>query len=346
MRVLVTGGMGFIGSNFIRLLLAERPGWQIVNLDLLTYAGNPDNLADIAETLDPAFYRFVRADITDVGLLEILFHESRFDAVVNFAAESHVDRSIRSAAQFVITNVLGTQHLLDAARYAKVSRFVQVSTDEVYGELGPDDPPFTESHPLEPSSPYSASKAGGDHLVAVAHRTHGMDTVITRCSNNYGPYQFPEKLIPLMIDRALSGGELPVYGRGENVRDWIHVTDHCRGVLAALERGRPGGVYNFGGHSERRNLDVVRTIVAETGAAEEQIRFVTDRPGHDFRYAIDFSRAREELDWAPSRTFEEGLRQTVAWYRDHERWMARVRDGSYRVEPEPSQPAVGLPPAG
>jgi len=346
MRVLVTGGMGFIGSNFIRLLLAERPGWQIVNLDLLTYAGNPDNLADIAETLDPAFYRFVRADITDVGLLEILFHESRFDAVVNFAAESHVDRSIRSAAQFVITNVLGTQHLLDAARYATVPRFVQVSTDEVYGELGPDDPPFTESHPLEPSSPYSASKAGGDHLVAVAHRTHGMDTVITRCSNNYGPYQFPEKLIPLMIDRALSGGELPVYGRGENVRDWIHVTDHCRGVLAALERGRPGGVYNFGGHSERRNLDVVRTIVAETGAAEEQIRFVTDRPGHDFRYAIDFSRAREELDWAPSRTFEEGLRQTVAWYRDHERWMARVRDGSYRVEPEPSQPAVGLPPAG
>jgi len=344
MRVLVTGGMGFIGSNFIRLLLAERPGWQIVNLDLLTYAGNPDNLADVAEALDPAFYRFVRADITDVGLLEILFHESRFDAVVNFAAESHVDRSIRSAAQFVITNVLGTQHLLDAARYARVSRFVQVSTDEVYGELGPGDPPFTESHPPEPSSPYSASKAGGDHLVAAAHRTHGMDTVITRCSNNYGPYQFPEKLIPLMIDRALSGGELPVYGQGENVRDWIHVTDHCRGVLVALERGRPGGMYNFGGESERRNLDVVRAIVAETGASEEQIRFVTDRPGHDFRYAIDFSRAREELDWAPSRTFEEGLRQTVAWYRDHERWLARVRDGSYRVEPDPAQPAVDLPP--
>jgi len=346
MRVLVTGGMGFIGSNFIRLLLAERPDWQIVNLDLLTYAGNPDNLADVAETLDPAFYRFVRADITDVGLLEILFNESRFDAVVNFAAESHVDRSIRSAAQFVITNVLGTQHLLDAARSAKVPRFVQVSTDEVYGELGPDDPPFTESHPLEPSSPYSASKAGGDHLVAAAHRTHGMDTVITRCSNNYGPYQFPEKLIPLMIDRALSGGELPVYGRGENVRDWIHVTDHCRGVLAALERGRAGGVYNFGGESERKNLDVVRTIIEETGASEEQVRFVTDRPGHDFRYAIDFSRARDELGWAPSRTFEEGLRQTVAWYRDYAGWLARVRDGSYRAEPDPAQPAVGLASAG
>jgi dTDP-glucose 4,6-dehydratase len=330
-RLLVTGGMGFIGSNFVRLLLAERPDWKVWNLDLLTYAANPDNLADVAPGAERAGrYRFARGDIADAGTMQRLFAEGGFRAVVHFAAESHVDRSIQSAAPFVRTNVVGTQVLLDAARAAGVERFVHVSTDEVYGDLEPDDPPFTEETPIRPSSPYSASKAGSDHLALAYYRTHGMDVVVTRCSNNYGPYQFPEKLIPLMIVNALEGRPLPVYGKGENVRDWIHVEDHCRGVLAALERGRAGEVYNFGGASERRNLEVVRRIAQAVGAPEELIRFVTDRPGHDRRYAIDFSRAERELGWNPSRSFEEGLEETVRWYRENRPWWERVRDGAYQ----------------
>ena len=232
------------------------------------------------------------------------------------------------------TNVVGTQILLDAARGASLPRFVQVSTDEVYGDLGPNDPPFSELTPLSPSSPYSASKAGADHLVLAYHRTHRTDAVITRCSNNYGPFQFPEKLIPLMIVNALAGNRLPVYGRGDNVRDWIHVEDHCRGVLAALERGRAGEVYNFGGGNERRNLEVVREIVQVLGANESLVEFVTDRPGHDRRYAIDFSKARSELDWSPGRSFEVGLKQTVQWYLENREWWQRVQAGSYRHSAE------------
>lgn len=331
MRVLVTGGMGFIGSNFIRLLLRERPGWEVCNLDLLTYAGNPENLADVAEAAERAGrYRFLHGDIADPERVGEAFADGGFDAVINFAAESHVDRSIQSAAPFVRTNVVGTQVLLDAARAHRVGRFVHVSTDEVYGDLGPDDPPFCETTPIRPSSPYSASKAAADHLALAYHRTHGMDVVVTRCSNNYGPYQFPEKLIPLMIANALAGRELPVYGRGENVRDWIHVDDHCRGVLAALERGGAGEVYNFGGASERRNIDVVRRIVESLGVPAERIRFVTDRPGHDRRYAIDFAKAERELGWAPSRSFEAGLAETIAWYLENRAWWQRVQDGAYR----------------
>lgn len=328
-RLLVTGGMGFIGSNFIRLLLRERPEWSVVNLDALTYAANVESLVDVAPGAEEeGRYHFVHADIAEPeAVAEVL--ATGFDAVVNFAAESHVDRSIRSAGPFVRTNVVGTQVLLDAARAAGVRRFVQVSTDEVYGDLELEDPPFHEATPLAPSSPYSASKAAADHLVLAYHRTHGTDVVVTRCSNNYGPYQFPEKLIPLMIVNAVEGKPLPVYGRGENVRDWIEVEDHCRGVLAALEKGSAGGVYNFGGASERRNLDVVREIVRIVGASESQIQFVTDRPGHDRRYAIDFAKAEAALGWRPTVTFEEGLGRTVAWYLENREWWTRVREGAY-----------------
>jgi dTDP-glucose 4,6-dehydratase len=291
-RVLITGGMGFIGSSFVRLVLAERPEWEVWNLDLLTYAGNPENLEG--------------------------------------AVESHVDRSIQSAAPFVRTNLVGTQVLLDAARAHRIARFVHISTDEVYSDLELDDPPFWEQTPLHPSSPYSASKAASDHLVLAYHRTHGMDVVVTRRSNNYGRYQFPEKLTPLMIANALMR-ELPVYGRGENVRDWIHVEDHCRGVLAALERGAAGDVYNLGGASEHRNIDVVRQIVRVLDVPEELIRFVTDRPGHDRRYAIDFPKAEPDLGWGPARSFEEGLAATVDWYLANRRWWQRVQDGAYRT---------------
>jgi dTDP-glucose 4,6-dehydratase len=334
MRLLITGGMGFIGSNFIRLLLAERPEWEVWNLDALTYAGNPDNLADVAPAAEAAGrYRFIRGDIADEAVVAQLLGEG-IDAMVNLAAESHVDRSIQSSAPFVRTNVVGTQVLLDGALRAGVPRFVQVSTDEVYGDLAPTDPAFTEATPLAPSSPYSASKAAADHLVLAYHRTHGLESVITRCSNNYGPYQFPEKLIPLMIVNALAGERLPVYGSGANVRDWIHVEDHCRGVLAALERGAAGRVYNFGGASERRNLDVVRQIVRLVGASDELIEYVTDRPGHDRRYAIDFTRAERELGWQPTRSFEAGLEDTVRWYLDHRDWWQRVQEGSYLASAE------------
>jgi dTDP-glucose 4,6-dehydratase len=325
-RILVTGGCGFIGANFVRLQLESYPDVEITNLDALTYAGNPDNLEGLE---DEPRYRFVQGDVADRALVMELLAEG-FDALVHFAAESHVDRSIDDATPFLRTNVVGTQCLLDAARAAGTPRYVQVSTDEVYGTLAPHDPPFTETTPLAPNSPYAASKAGADLLVRAAHHTHGMCTIITRCSNNYGPYQFPEKLIPLFVTNALADIPVPVYGDGRQVRDWIHVSDHCRGVDAALRRGRPGQVYNFGGRSERYNIDVTRKVLELTGKTEALIRHVTDRLGHDRRYAVDCARAEAELGWRPTVTFEDGLAGTVQWYRTNARWVDRVRSGAYR----------------
>ncbi len=324
--LLVTGGCGFIGSNFIRLVLAEEPQTTIVNLDKLTYAGNPENLADVAAS---SRYRFVPGDICDRSLVDELLSGGTIDAVVNFAAESHVDRSILDSTPFIQTNVVGTQTLLDAARKAGVGRYLQVSTDEVYGSLG-ETGLFTETTPLDPSSPYSASKAAADLLVQAAHRTFGFPAIITRCSNNYGPFQFPEKLIPLFISRALRDEPLPVYGTGQNIRDWIYVEDHCRGILAALRRGRPGEVYNFGGHCELRNIDLTRRLLAALGKPETLIRLVADRPGHDHRYAIDCTKAERELGWRPRVDFDSGLKTTIAWYRDHAAWVERIISGEYR----------------
>ena len=318
MRLLVTGGAGFIGSNLIRYLLEEQSDVEVINLDLLTYAGNLDNLKDVEE--DPR-YRFVHGDICDDALVRELVAE--VDAVLNLAAESHVDRSIAHDAPFVRTNVVGTHTLLSAVLAASDSpRFVQVSTDEVYGELPWRDPTqgdaggprFTESTPLAPRSPYSATKAAGDMLALAYHRTHGLDVVITRCSNNYGPFQFPEKLIPLMVPNAVAGEPLPVYGDGLNVRDWIHVVDHCRGLDLALSKGRAGEVYNFGGDAERTNLQVVGAIIAHTGADPGLVTFVEDRLGHDRRYAVDSSKAKDELGWEVTVGFEEGLAETISWY--------------------------------
>jgi len=326
-RYLVTGGAGFIGANFVRHLLAERLDADVINLDALTYAGHLESLEDVLS--DPR-HHFVHGDICDGALVQDLM--DGVDVVFNLAAESHVDRSIIEDAPFVRTNVLGTATLLAAALAAGVGRFVQVSTDEVYGELPWRDPSvgdarasrFTEDTPLAPRSPYSASKAAGDHLALAYHTTHGMDVVVTRCSNNYGPYQYPEKLIPLMITRALADESLPVYGDGLHVRDWIHVSDHCRGLLAAADAGRAGRVYNFGGSTERTNLSVVRAILEILGKPEELIEHVTDRPGHDRRYAIDASRAGTELGWQARVIFEEGLRSTVDWYQAHEEWCSKV----------------------
>ena len=327
-KLLVTGGCGFIGANFVRHLLQANPSCEVTNVDALTYAGNPDNLQDLDR--HPR-YHFVHGDIADRSSVVRAGGGGGFDAIVNFAAESHVDRSIDDATPFLRTNVMGTQCLLDAARVASVRRFVQVLTDEVYGTLRPDDPPFRETTPLAPNSPYAASKAAADLLVRAAHHTFGMDTVITRCSNNYGPYQFPEKLIPLFITNALADQAVPVYGDGRQVRDWIHVTDHCRGVEAAMRRGRAGEVYNFGGRSERYNIDVTRIILELCGKPQRLIRHVTDRPGHDRRYAVDCGKAEAELGWRPTVSFEEGLAATVAWYRSNAGWVERVRSGAYRA---------------
>ncbi len=331
-RYLVTGGAGFIGSNLIRHLLETRPTAEIVNVDALTYAGNLESLTDVAD--DPR-YTFLRADICDAEAVAAVMDGT--DVVLHLAAESHVDRSIVSDAPFVRTNVLGTQTLLAAALAAGVDRFVHVSTDEVYGELpwrDPDDgdpsaPMFTEETPIAPRSPYSASKAASDHLALAYHHTHGMDVVVTRCSNNYGPYQFPEKLIPLMITHALEDRVLPVYGDGLYVRDWIHVLDHCRGILAAADRGGAGRVYNFGGDAEKTNLAVVTTLLAILGKPTDRIEHVKDRPGHDRRYAIDFSRAAEELGWTPQVGFEDGMQDTVRWYLENPTWWERVKSGAY-----------------
>ena len=325
--VLVTGGAGFIGSNLVRLLRRERPDWTVVNLDKLTYAGNAESLADLRQD---AKHVFVRGDILDAELVNRLLNDRKVDLVLNLAAESHVDRSILGPAVFVETNVSGTQVLLEACRQAKVKRFVQVSTDEVYGSLGATGR-FTESSPLRPSSPYSASKAASDLLALAYGHTFGMDVVVTRCSNNYGPYQFPEKLIPLMIANALEGRRLPVYGDGLQVRDWIHVDDHCRALLAVAERGRRGEVYNIGGDNEWPNLQIVGRLLEILGKPPELIEHVTDRPGHDRRYAIDATRARAELGWAPRISFAEGLKGTVEWYVRNRGWWERVRTGEYRT---------------
>jgi dTDP-glucose 4,6-dehydratase len=324
MNLLVTGGAGFIGSNFVRRRKRTHPDERLVVLDALTYAGNLESLADVSG------FELVKGDICDGPLVEKLLADHRIDTIVHFAAESHVDRSILGPAAFVQTNVVGTATLLEKARAAQVKRFVHVSTDEVYGDLGPHDPPFSEKTPISPRSPYSASKAGSDHLVSAYFETYHFPTLITRCSNNYGPYQFPEKLIPLMILNALADRPLPVYGDGQNVRDWIHVEDHCAAVERVLEAGRDGQVYNIGGRSERPNLEIVRTILAKLGKPESLIRFVTDRPGHDRRYAIDSTKIETELGWKPERTLDEGLATTVQWYRNNEPWWRAVQSGEYR----------------
>jgi dTDP-glucose 4,6-dehydratase len=320
MHLIITGGSGFIGSNFIRKILASRPSWRITNVDKLTYAGNPASLLDVAS--NPG-YRFYKGDICDRALMTEILSASP-DAVVHFAAESHVDRSIEGPEVFVQTNVMGTQILLDTARRAKVRRFLHVSTDEVYGSLGPTGL-FSESTPISPNSPYSASKAGSDLLVAAFHHTYGMDTVITRCSNNYGPYQYPEKLIPLLVTNLMDGLQIPIYGDGKNVRDWIHVEDHCDGILAVLEKGRAGQVYNLGGGNERMNIDIAKALLSLMGKDASSIRYVEDRLGHDKRYAIDASKAASELGWRPTRSFEAGLAATVEWYKANEKWWRPLK---------------------
>ncbi len=329
MKLLVTGGAGFIGGNFIFYMRKKHPGYDIVALDKLTYAGNLETLAGVMGT--PRF-TFARADIADRDAVFKLFKEERFDTVVNFAAESHVDRSIENPGLFLTTNILGTQVLMDACREYGVKRFHQVSTDEVYGDLPLDRPDlfFTEDTPVCASSPYSASKAGADLLAQAYHRTFGLPVTISRCSNNYGPYHFPEKLIPLIISRALANESLPVYGTGENVRDWLYVEDHCAAIERILADGRVGEVYNIGGHNERTNLQVVKTILKELGKPESLITFVKDRAGHDMRYAIDPQKMMDELSWRPETTFDEGIRRTVAWYLANEAWWKNIISGEYK----------------
>ncbi|HVF91169.1 MAG TPA: dTDP-glucose 4,6-dehydratase [Blastocatellia bacterium] len=325
MLIFITGGAGFIGSNFIRHLLSDHPDYRIINFDKLTYAGNLDNLGDVESS---PRYSFVRGDICDRAAVDGALGAA--DVVVNFAAESHVDRSIERAADFVETNVKGTQILLDAARQAGVSRFVQVSTDEVMGSCAEGEY-FTESSPLRPNSPYAASKAAAEHLVRAAHVTFGLDVVTTRASNNYGPYQFPEKLVPLMISNALDDRPLPVYGDGLNVRDWLYVEDCCRAIDAVLHKGRAAQVYNIGSRAERNNLEVVDALLGLLGKPRSLIKFVADRPGHDRRYATDPSRIEDELGWRPRETFESGMEKTVRWYRDNAEWIARTRSGEYQL---------------
>ncbi len=348
-NILVTGGAGFIGSNFVRLTLEELTDCRLVNLDKLTYAGNPNNLSDME---DDSRYRFVQGDICDADLVAQIFEEEDIDTVVHFAAESHVDRSITGPGEFIRTNINGTFTLLEAARKAWASRleiggskreedfrFLHVSTDEVYGSLG-ETGFFTETTPYDPRSPYSASKASSDHLASAYFHTYDLPVLITNCSNNYGPFQFPEKLIPLILNNALQGKNLPVYGDGKNVRDWLYVVDHCEAILTVLEKGKVGETYNIGGNNEKQNIEIVQTICdlldekappLESGASRRSlITFVKDRAGHDRRYAIDATKIKEELGWEPSMTFEEGIRKTVDWYLEHSDWVAGIIDGSYQ----------------
>ena len=343
MSILVTGGAGFIGSNFVLDWFGQSDE-LLINLDLLTYAGNLENLASIER--DPR-YRFVRGDIADFDRVRGLLAEYRIRAVINFAAESHVDRSIHGPGEFIQTNIVGTFNLLEAVRsyldefadQVRDFRFLQVSTDEVYGSLAPKEPPFAESHRYQPNSPYSASKAASDHLVRAYHRTYGLPVLTTNCSNNYGPYHFPEKLIPLVIHNALSGAALPVYGDGQQVRDWLYVRDHCRAIRRVLASGRVGETYNIGGGNEKTNLEVVNTLCAildemkaraDGRSYAEQITFVKDRPGHDRRYAIDAGKVERELGWKPKESFESGIKKTCAWYLENPEWVAHVTSGAYR----------------
>lgn len=328
-NILITGGAGFIGSNFIYYMQRIHPEYRLVCLDALTYAGN---LYTLDEAKKSPGFRFVRGDITDRKLVYELCEEERFDLIINFAAESHVDRSITEPEVFLRTNILGTQVLLDACNKYSVARFHQVSTDEVYGDLPLDRPDlfFTEDTPIHTSSPYSASKASADLLVMAYHRTYGTPATISRCSNNYGPFQFPEKLIPLMISRALAEEALPVYGEGLNVRDWLYVDDHCKAIDMITDSGRIGEVYNIGGHNEKRNIDVVRTILRTVGKDESLITHVKDRPGHDRRYAIDPSKIKAELGWEPETAFDNGIRKTIEWYLDNRDWWQKILSGEYR----------------
>lgn len=328
-KILVTGGAGFIGGNFVHYMVDKYPNYMIVNLDALTYAGNLETCQPVEGKSN---YKFVKGDIADREFIFDLFEKEKFDVVVNFAAESHVDRSVKDPEIFIKTNVLGTQVLMDASRAYGVERYHQVSTDEVYGDLPLDRPDlfFTEETPLHTSSPYSASKASADLLVFAYHRTFGLPITISRCSNNYGPYHFPEKLIPLMISRALNDENLPVYGNGENVRDWLHVYDHCAAIDLILHKGRVGEVYNVGGHNERTNLEVVRTILKALGKSEDLITYVTDRPGHDLRYAIDPQKLENELGWKPTYNFDTGIAQTIQWYLDNKQWWENIISGEYQ----------------
>ncbi|WP_432820937.1 dTDP-glucose 4,6-dehydratase [Trichloromonas sp.] len=347
--ILVTGGCGFIGSNFIRFVLAGNRDIRLINLDKLTYAGNPLNLADIEQD---SRYRFVQGDIGDAVLLEQLFAEEQIGTVIHFAAESHVDRSIQGPAEFIQTNIVGTFRLLEAARKAWLSdsdsnhrspvtnhRFLHISTDEVYGSLG-ETGYFVETTPYAPRSPYSASKASSDHLVSAYFHTYGLPVVTTNCSNNYGPYQFPEKLIPLVFNNALQGKELPVYGDGKNVRDWLYVADHCQAIWSVLKHGHLGETYNIGGNNEKQNIEIVHAVcdlldervglLASGKPRRTLVRYVKDRPGHDHRYAIDAAKIKQELGWQPAMTFEQGIRKTVDWYLEHSDWISNVLDGSYQ----------------
>lgn len=329
MTIIVTGGAGFIGSNFVFYQLKNHPDDRIVCLDKLTYAGNLETLKSV---MDNKNFRFVKADIADKDAVEKLFEEEKPDIVVNFAAESHVDRSIEDPSIFLKTNILGTQVLMDACRKYGIKRYHQVSTDEVYGDLPLDRPDlfFTEETPIQTSSPYSSSKAGADLLVLAYYRTFGLPVSITRCSNNYGPYHFPEKLIPLIISRALADESLPVYGKGENVRDWLYVEDHCAAIDLVIRKGREGEVYNIGGHNEKTNLEVVKTILKQLNKPESLITFVTDRPGHDMRYAIDPEKIHSELGWLPQTKFEDGIKKTIDWYLENKDWWQNILSGDYQ----------------
>ena len=329
MNIIVTGGAGFIGANFVYYELEKHPEDRIICLDKLTYAGNLETLEDAMK--NPNF-RFVKGDIADKDCVEKLFEEEKPDIVVNFAAESHVDRSIEDPGIFLKTNILGTQVLMDACRKYGIKRYHQVSTDEVYGDLPLDRPDlfFTEETPIHTSSPYSSSKAGADLLVLAYHRTFGLPVTITRCSNNYGPYHFPEKLIPLMISRALADESLPVYGKGENVRDWLYVKDHCAAIDLVMREGKVGEVYNVGGHNEKSNLEVVKIILEKLGKPESLITYVTDRPGHDMRYAIDPTKIHDELGWLPETKFEDGIEKTIEWYLNNKEWWENILSGEYQ----------------
>ncbi len=325
--ILITGGAGFIGSNFIHFLLNSRPDLHIINIDLLTYAGNLENLGSISDRQKDR-YTFYREDIRDEKAMKRIFSDHRPEFVINFAAESHVDRSIHSAVPFISTNVMGTQVLLDCAREYSVQRFLQVSTDEVYGSLGPEGL-FSETTPLSPNSPYAASKTSADLMVRAAFETFRLPVLTTRCSNNYGPFQFPEKLIPLMISNAMTDLPLPVYGDGLNIRDWLHVQDHCRALLTVIEKGEPGEIYNVGGNNEKTNIDIIRTILHALDKPESLITYVKDRPGHDRRYAIDAQKIKDKLGWSPTINFEDGISSTITWYQDNQEWWERVKSGAY-----------------
>lgn len=329
MKYLVTGGAGFIGSNYMHYVVNKYPDDIFVCLDALTYAGNYNNIKCLEEKNN---FKFVKGDIRDESLINKLFDEEQFDVVINFAAESHVDNSIKNPGIFVDTNIMGTRVLLDASRKHGIKRYHQVSTDEVYGDLPLDRPDlkFTEETPIHTSSPYSSSKAGADLFVMAYYRTYGLPVTISRCSNNYGPYQFPEKLIPIVISKALNNENIPVYGKGENVRDWIHVIDHNIGVDLIVRNGKVGEVYNLGGHSERTNLEVVKTILKQMGKSEDLITYVTDRPGHDLRYAIDSTKVERELGWNRTYNFEDGIKETVDWYLNNKEWIEDIKSGAYK----------------